>query len=150
MHRHLIQRATGQKPLAWTANHPLISTTVLWVCKTFSIIWSTTLWARLQFFPVFLEVYIKEEFGNMTKYQQTYSRTHKHTHTQRAIITLLHHTRKSSGKPKEAEAERGVNRKPVTRILVAALTYNERDRAKSAAFTHMKWEETVCLSVVTE
>lgn len=49
--------------------------------------------------------------------------THK-----RAIITLLRHRRESSGKPKEAEAQRGVNRKRVTHILVATHTYNERKK----------------------
>lgn len=37
---------------------------------------------------------------------------------ERAIITLLLHTRETSGKPRDA-AERGVNRKLVIHILVA-------------------------------
>lgn len=78
-----------------------------------------------------------EGFGNMTKYQQT----HSCTHTQRALITLLHHTRESSGKPKEAEAQRGVNRKRVTHILVATHTYNERKKGQNPEFLHMKPEE---------
>lgn len=65
--------------------------------------------------------------------------THK-----RAIIMLLRHRRESSGKPKEAEAQRGVNRKRVTHILVATHTYNEGEkRAKNPEFLHMKPEERV-------
>lgn len=79
----------------------------------------------------------------MTKYQQTCSCTH----TQRAIITLLRHRRESSGKPKEAEAQRGVNRKRVTHILVATHTYNERKKSQNPEFLHMKPEGK---SVVTE
>lgn len=79
----------------------------------------------------------------MTKYQQTCSCTH----TQRAIITLLHHTRESSGKPKEAEAQRGVNRKRVTHILVATHTYNERKKSQNP---RVPPHEARAKSVVTE
>lgn len=69
-----------------------------------------------------------------------------HTH-KRAIITLLRHRRESSGKPKEAEAQRGVNRKRVTHILVATHTYNER---KNEPKPRVPPHEARGKSVVTE
>lgn len=41
------------EPLARTTNHPLISTTVLWVCKTCSLISFTSCFGRAAVFPYF-------------------------------------------------------------------------------------------------
>lgn len=106
--------------------------------------------ARLQFFSLFLGVYIKVEFGNMTTYQQSVGAcTSTSTHTKgrprtgrRAIITLLRHTRRSSGKPRGDRAERRVNRKVVTQILAASHALR-RGSAINRGFTHIKPEEAL-------
>ena len=92
--------------LARTANHPLISTTDLWVFKTHSLIWSTTcvhkdpaLQPRLHFF--FL-IFRSLHQGGIWGYDNIQAYICSCVHTQRAIITLLHHTRESCGKPREA------------------------------------------------
>lgn len=41
------------EPLAWTTNHPLIITTVLWVCQTCSLISFTSCFGQAAVFPYF-------------------------------------------------------------------------------------------------
>lgn len=94
-------------------------------------------------FPLFLGVYIN---GGIWEHSEIPANMLVYTH-KRAIITLLRHRRESSGKPKEAEAQRGVNRKRVTHILVATHTYNKK---KAEPKPRVPPHEARGKSVVTE
>lgn len=79
---------------------------------------------------------------------RSHIRTHAATRAQgRAIITLLRHTRRSSGKPRGA-AERRVNRKLVTQILAATHALRRGKSHKQRVHPHKARGSSVCLSAV--
>lgn len=65
------------EPLAWTTNHPLISTTALWVCQTCSLISFTSCFGQAAVFPYFRRLHQWRDLGI---WQNTSKHAHVHTH----------------------------------------------------------------------